>query len=161
MEREKCYYKWSSKYFEKINRNVENKNSVDYSITSEVIVFLQKEPPEVLCKKGYFRNFAKFTGKHLCQSHFFNKVAGQACNFIKKEALVQVFSCEFCEISTNTFFTEHFRTTASAFRYRENIKYSACINLNTNIFKRVCYIAWVPGWRVWRVSNFVVGGVGL
>ena len=36
-----------------------------------------------------------------------------ACNFIKKETLTQVFSCEFCEISKNTFFTEHLRTTAS------------------------------------------------
>ena len=26
----------------------------------------------------------------------------QACNFIKKETLAQVFSCEFCEISKNT-----------------------------------------------------------
>ena len=31
--------------------------------------------PEV-CKKGLRGNFAKFTGKHLCQSLFFNKVAG-------------------------------------------------------------------------------------
>ena len=31
----------------------------------------------------------------------------QTCNFIKKETLSQVFSCEFCEISKNTFFTEH------------------------------------------------------
>ena len=30
--------------------------------------------------------------------------AGGACNFIKKETLAQVFSCEFCEISKNTFF---------------------------------------------------------
>ena len=37
----------------------------------------------------------------------------QGCNFIKKEALTQVFSCEFCEISKNTFLTEHLRTTAS------------------------------------------------
>ena len=36
----------------------------------------QKEPPEVLCKKGVLRNSAKFTEKHLCQSLFFNKVAG-------------------------------------------------------------------------------------
>ena len=28
-------------------------------------------------------------------------------NFIKKETLAQVFSNEFCEISKNTFFTEH------------------------------------------------------
>ena len=27
-------------------------------------------------KIGVLRNFAKFAGKHLCQSHFFNKVAG-------------------------------------------------------------------------------------
>ena len=40
------------------------------------------------------RNLAKFTEKHLC-------------NFIKKETLVQVFSCEFWEIAKNTFFTEH------------------------------------------------------
>ena len=26
-------------------------------------------------RKGVLRNFAKFTGKHLCQSLFFNKVA--------------------------------------------------------------------------------------
>ena len=26
------------------------------------------------------------------------------CNFIKKETMAQVFSCEFCEISNNTYF---------------------------------------------------------
>ena len=60
--------------------------------------------PEVFCKKGVLRNFTKFTGKHLCQSLFFNKVAGLAYNFIKKETLAQMFSYEFCEISKNTFF---------------------------------------------------------
>ena len=50
-----------------------------------------------LCyKKGVLRNFAKFTGKHLCQSLFFNRVT-----------LTQMFSREFCEISKNTFFIEH------------------------------------------------------
>ena len=28
----------------------------------------------------------------------------QACNFIEKETLAQVFSCEICEIFKNTFF---------------------------------------------------------
>ena len=59
-------------------------------------------------KKGALRNFPKVTGKHLCQSLFFNKVAG---NFIKKETLAQVFSCEFCEISKNAF---SYRTTPVA-----------------------------------------------
>ena len=55
----------------------------------------------MFCKKGVLRNFSEFTGKHLCQSIFFNKVEG--LNFIKKETLAQVFSYEFCEISKNTF----------------------------------------------------------
>ena len=37
----------------------------------------------------------------------------KACNFVKKETLAQVFSCESCKISKNTFFTEHLGTTAS------------------------------------------------
>ena len=31
---------------------------------------------KVFCKKGVLRNFTKFTGKHLCQSIFFNKNYG-------------------------------------------------------------------------------------
>ena len=40
--------------------------------------------------------------ENTCGSLFFNKVA-EACYFVKKETLAQVFSCEFCEISKNTF----------------------------------------------------------
>ena len=36
-----------------------------------------------------------------------SKGVSGACKFIKKEALAQVFSCEFCELFKNTFFTEH------------------------------------------------------
>ena len=46
--------------------------------------------PELFCQKGVLKNF---------------------------ESLAQVFSCEFCKISKNTFFTEHLRTTASNFIY--------------------------------------------
>ena len=41
--------------------------------TGEHIYFsktTQKQSPEVFCKKGVLKNFAKFTGKHLCQSLF-------------------------------------------------------------------------------------------
>ena len=51
---------------------------------------------DVFCRIGVFRNFAKFTGKHLCQSLFFNE-----------ETQAKLFSCEFCEISKNAFFIEH------------------------------------------------------
>ena len=35
----------------------------------------------------------------------------QACNFIKIDTLAQVFSGEICEVSKNTFFTEHLWAT--------------------------------------------------
>ena len=47
--------------------------------------------PELFCKNGVLANFAKFTRKH------------------QKYILLQMFSCEFCEISHSTFFKEPFR----------------------------------------------------
>ena len=44
--------------------------------------------------------------------------AAEACKFIKKETLAQVFSWEFCEILKNTFFTEHFWATGSDVSYK-------------------------------------------
>ena len=41
---------------------------------------LKSSWPEVFYKKGVSRIFAKFTGKHLCQRLFLNKVAGLAFN---------------------------------------------------------------------------------
>ena len=58
-------------------------------------------------RKGVLRNFAKLTGKHLCQSLFLNYET------LQLKTLAQVFSCEFCKISKNTFLTEHFWATAS------------------------------------------------
>ena len=39
------------------------------------VIILRNSRSEVFCKKGVLRNFGKFTGKHLWQSFFFNKVA--------------------------------------------------------------------------------------
>ena len=47
---------------------------------------------------------------------FFNEVTRlrpEVCNFIKKEVLVPVFSCEFLKMFKDIFFTEHLWTTAS------------------------------------------------
>ena len=46
----------------------------------------------------------------LCKTYVLEEP--QAYNFIKKR-LAQVFSCKFCEISKNTFFTEHLWATTS------------------------------------------------
>ena len=88
--------------------------------------------PDVFCKKGFLRNFAKFIGKHLCQSLYFNKVAGLACNCIKIETLALVFSYEFCEICENTF---SYRTPpVAASGYNATFPLSKCYLKNsTNI----------------------------
>ena len=39
--------------------------------------------------KGVFRNFTKFTEKHLCQSLFFNKVAGLRTPFLRTPFLTE------------------------------------------------------------------------
>ena len=70
-------------------------------------VKIRSSHPEVFYKKDVLRNFAKFTGKHLCQRLFLNKVAGlrpKACNFIKKSLWRRCFPVNFCEISKNTLF---------------------------------------------------------
>ena len=46
---------------------------------------VQKQPPRCYVRKGVLRNFAKFTGKHLSQSLFFNKVAGLSLATILKK----------------------------------------------------------------------------
>ena len=67
-------------------------------------------------KIGVLKNFAKFPGKYLCQNFLFKlQATGQKKK--EKETLAQVFSCEFCEISKKTFFTEHLRTTAFEVRW--------------------------------------------
>ena len=45
----------------------------------------------------------------------------QACYFIKKETLAQLFSCEFCEIFKTTFSTEHLRTAASPWKLNDAV----------------------------------------
>ena len=86
-------YKWNSMLYRKchISKNSENWNGQREKIRSS--------RPKVFCKKCVLRIFTKFTGKHLCQSLFFNKVAG-----LRKKwgSGAQVFSSEFCEISKNT-----------------------------------------------------------
>ena len=75
--------------------------------------------PEEFYKKGVLRNSTKFTEKRLCQSLFFNKVAGLR---LKKATLAQVFSCELCEISKNTF---SYRTPpVAAFELKQQVNSS-------------------------------------
>ena len=51
---------------------------------------VQKQPLDVFCKKGVFKNFTKFAGKHLCQSFFFNKVAGVSLRTTASEGTLRM-----------------------------------------------------------------------
>ena len=53
-------------------------------------------------------NFTKFTGKHLCQSLFFNKVAGlRLSTLLKKRLWHKCFTVNFVKFLKTPFFTEH------------------------------------------------------
>ena len=74
------------------------------TITSENLNKLfRSRHPEVFSKKCVLENFAKNNRKTLVPEYFLIKFQAQACNFIKKQPLVQVFSCGFCKIFKNTF----------------------------------------------------------
>ena len=84
------------------------------------MLFYRSSHRRCFVRKGVLRNFAKFTGKNLHQSLY----------FIKKETLVQAFSCEFCKISKNTFSPEHLQTTASVFSI-DHFCFKILINIST------------------------------
>ena len=64
-------------------------------------------------RKKVFLEISQNSRETTCARVYFLIKLLAACNLIKRETLAQVFSCEFCEISQNTFFTEHLWATAS------------------------------------------------
>ena len=76
--------------------------------------------PEVFCKKGVIGNFAKFTGKHLWQSLFFNKVVGLRPTF--------------CKIYKNTFFHRTPPVAASENSHDDIIADKCFILVSVDIF---------------------------
>ena len=61
----------------------------------------------MFCKKGVLWSFTKFTGKHLCQSHFFNKVTGlRSTTLLKKKLQHRYFPVIFAKFLRTPFFTE-------------------------------------------------------
>ena len=79
----------------------------------------QKQPPEVFYKKVFLKISQNSQGNTCARFSFLRKLQASACNFIKKEILSQLFSCE--GVFKNTFLTEHLWVTASMFLYRKVI----------------------------------------
>ena len=64
--------------------------------------------------KNVFLEISQISQENTCaRISLLIKLQASACNFIKKETLAQVFSCEFCVIFKSTFSTEQLWTTAS------------------------------------------------
>ena len=64
--------------------------------------------PELTCKKDAPENSTKYTGKHFCQSLFFNKVAGlKPATLLKERLWHRRFPVNFGKFVRKSFFTEH------------------------------------------------------
>ena len=88
------------------------------------------------------RNFTKFTGKHVRQSLFFNKVANlRPATLLKKRLWHRCFLVNFVNFCKNIFFAEHFWTAASK---------SALIILDRHLLVSVCRNLY------WALSHIVL-----
>ena len=62
------------KYLRENFNNKFNKTVRESEMLAKTLGITHSMRPEVFCIKVVLRNYAKFTGKYLCQSLFFNKV---------------------------------------------------------------------------------------
>ena len=99
----------------------------------------QKQPRGVFCKKEVLRNFAKFAGKHLCQSLFFNKVA----TLLKKRLWHKCFPANFAKFLRTSFLQNTPRgcfwklsLTKILLVISKNLKVKTVYNILHNIFGR-------------------------
>ena len=102
-----------------------NRRCKQYSLRLNVVNIVVDIKSIYLNKRYLFQNKIKCLDKIKC---FYFATTKLFKHTIKKETLAQVFSCEFCEISKNTFFTKHLWATAS-----EQVTiyhYSACRRQN-------------------------------
>ena len=84
--------------------------SFHYFFLNLFYVLCRSSHPDVFCKKGVLRKFSKFTGKHLCQSLYLNKVAClRPATLFKKRLWHRCFPVSFGNSLRTPFLTEHLR----------------------------------------------------
>ena len=80
---------------------VEKIAGIDFSLANlaNKSRLVQKQPPEAFCKKSVLKNYTNLSGKHLCQSLFFNKVSGlRSVTLLKKRLRHRRFPVNFAKI---------------------------------------------------------------
>ena len=65
--------------------------------------FLEAVTRRFFVKKNVLRNFAKFTGKRLCQGLFLINLQTAACNFVIKDTLTLLFPVNFAKFQRTPF----------------------------------------------------------
>ena len=86
IKKKACKWKSTVNYSHVVEIIISGKNSLSLLLfevkmarlmmTLQYYELLRSSRPEVLCERGVLKNFAKFTGKHPCQSLYVNKFAG-------------------------------------------------------------------------------------
>ena len=107
------------------------------SDNSKTWVFINKKQPlEVFYKKDVLK-ISQNSQENTCARVSF---------LIKLQALAQVFSCQFCEISKNNFFREHLWTTASDKRLLLlwDFNHHVIVYFEANVLKEVLFYALFP-----------------
>ena len=118
-------------------------------------------PSSCLCSKVILKTFTKLAGKNLCQTLFFDKVAGlkilqnsqkkhlcqsRFCLFFHKVAGL-IFSCELCEIFENIFF---YRTIPVAASEAPSQKFDRVLYNPQNVVS----LAKSLKWDLWKLFHF-------
>ena len=78
---------------------------VNKTIMMRLSIIYRSSHQRCSLRKGVIRNFAKFTGKHLCQRLFFNKVAGLTpATLLKKRLWHRCFPVNFAKFLRTPFY---------------------------------------------------------
>ena len=89
----KCYLPGTIIYFVSCFKHNQTCSSITQKHTH---AYSRSSRPEVFSKNGVLRTFAKFTGKYLCRSLFFNKVSGlRSPTLLKKRLWHSCFPANF------------------------------------------------------------------
>ena len=100
----------SEKYFLRFDNIFEGQVANTPDTVGSFSSFCRSSHQRCSVRKSILGNFTKFTGKHVCQSLFFNKVVGlRPATLLKKMLWHRCFPVNFAKFPRTPFFTEQRR----------------------------------------------------
>ena len=101
----------------------------------------------MFCKKGALKNFAKSTGKHMCQSFFFNKVASiRLATLFKNRLWHMCFPVNFRKFLRTPFFIEYLLWVLLA----PGTKRLKIEKVAANVFQTPLHFTWILQIHAWK-----------